>query len=92
MNYLNYIITESYHDRQRALWRAVILQAFVDISTNSQKVEDKIAKRFARSWLLGMSEEFKLVCSMAGYNPYYVGKKAVGIMNKAKKSNLNKAV
>jgi hypothetical protein len=82
--YLKYIINKRHSNSQLALWRAVILQAFVDLLTNSEKLEDQIAKRFARSWILGMSQDFKLVCSMAGYNPYYVRRKAVSFMNNNK--------
>lgn len=61
---------------QRALWRAVILQAFMDSVSNCQRTESKIAKHSARDWLTGMGKDFKLVCSMAGYNATYVKRKA----------------
>ena len=38
----------------RALWRAVILQAFVDSLTKSKRTEDILARGSARGWLLGM--------------------------------------
>ena len=61
---------------ERALWRAVILQAFVDCLTKSKRAEDKLARYSARSWLLDMCQYFKMVCYIAGYNPYTIRRQA----------------
>ena len=76
--------SEEYY-RYRAMWRAVILQAFIDITNNYTRTEDKIAKYNAKSWLLKMSNDFIDVCVLADYDPYFVMQKAKEVIdNKAK--------
>lgn len=57
---------------ERALWRAVILQALLDAASNSHKPEARFAKQEAIHWLTGNSENFKTVCDHAGENPAYI--------------------
>ncbi len=64
----------------QALWRAVILQALIDATSNYKRREYQLEKEKARSWLLCMSDSFVDVCSMAGYEPHYVQKKAKFIL------------
>ncbi|MDH5796430.1 MAG: hypothetical protein OEY79_02695 [Anaplasmataceae bacterium] len=72
----------NYSNEIRSVWRAVILQAICDATSYAVRTESKIEKYNAREWLIGMSEEFKMVCSMAEYCPYYVRKKAMARIKK----------
>lgn len=65
---------------ERALWRAVITQAFQDALGNSQKREAKYEKFKAKAWLLGMSRDFTTVCYYADYDPHYVRRRACEIL------------
>lgn len=60
----------------RSMWRAVITQALMDAASNSKKRENLKAKREAKNWLLGESEDFLDICCLADLNPDYVKKKA----------------
>ena len=67
--------------REEALWKAVILQAFVDLKNNSKK---KLANTFrvkATLWFNLKNKDFLTVCYYANLNPYYVWKKAEAIKN-----------
>lgn len=67
--------------REEALWKAVILQAFVDLKNNSKK---KLANTFrvkATLWFNLKNEDFITTCYYANLNPYYVWKKAEIIKN-----------
>lgn len=58
-----------------ALWRAVILQACVDLASKSKK---KIAQTYrwkAFQWFNLKNEEFLTVCNYAGLDPKYVYEK-----------------
>lgn len=59
----------------KAMWRAVITQALMDASSKSKKRENLKAKREAKEWLLGESEDFLCVCCLADMKPEYVKKK-----------------
>ena len=72
--------------REEALWKAVILQAFVDLKNNSKK---KLANTFrvkATLWFNLKNEDFITVCHYANLNPQYVWKRAEIIKN----NNYNK--
>ena len=75
---------------ERGLWRAVILQAFIDSVSNCKRTESKLAKFSARAWLTGMDYNFKLVCTFANYDPYYVRRKALKFMKEDK--NVSKII
>jgi len=60
----------------KSIWRAVITQALIDAASNSKKRENLKAKREAKTWLLGESEDFFDICCLADLNPSYVKKKA----------------
>lgn len=67
--------------REQALWRAVILQAFIDLKNSSKK---KIANTFrvkATLWFNIKNKDFVKVCDMANLNPHYVLDKANIIKN-----------
>jgi hypothetical protein len=51
----------------RALWRAVILQALEDAASQSKKVSEQYYKTEAIHWLEGRSEDFVTVCDLAGF-------------------------
>lgn len=62
--------------RERAVWRAVIMQALSDAGNRSHKQENLKARREAIEWLTGFSEDFMLVCQLAGLEPDYVRERA----------------
>lgn len=67
---------------EKALWKAVLLQAFVDLQNNSKK---KIANTYrVRSlfWFSPKNREFLDVCHFAGLEPSYVLSKAKKIKDK----------
>lgn len=59
-----------------ALWRAVITQALMDAGSKSNKSEMRYNRAQAISWLSGTGPDFNTVCSLAGFEPEYVIKKA----------------
>ncbi len=73
---------------QRALWRAVILQAIIDILNTSVRTEHKIAKLEAKKWIFTDNEDFKYVCLMSGYKINYIRKKVMEIMRKNLQSRI----
>lgn len=65
-----------YYKSEIALWKAVILQALVDLQSNSKK---KIANTYrikALMWFNLKNQDFITVCNYAGLDPKYVYKKA----------------
>ena len=65
-----------YYKSEIALWKAVILQALLDLQTTSKK---KIANTYrvkALMWFNLKNEEFLTVCNYAGLDPKYVYAKA----------------
>ena len=68
----------------RALWRAVIMQAMIDIENNSSRTEDRMAKAKAISWFLYPSKDFYTVCMLADYDCKYVIQKAKELINQNK--------
>ena len=54
----------------RALWCAVIRQAWADATTTGHVAERDI--RVARNWPKYRSRDFELVCSLAGMNPQII--------------------
>jgi hypothetical protein len=66
--------TEPYNHSiyEQAMWRAVIVQALMDASSNSAKKENLQAKQEALVWLRGNSADFATVCYYAGFEPDFV--------------------
>lgn len=65
-----------YYKGEIALWKAVILQALVDLQSNSKK---KIANTYrikALMWFNLKNKEFIQICNWAGLDPIYVYQKA----------------
>jgi thiamine monophosphate kinase len=54
------------------LWKAVIYRAFDDIFYRGIEHTLVVAKKTAKSWFLKNSEDFKLVCMFASYEPEYI--------------------
>lgn len=59
----------------RALWRAVIMQAFQDALSNAKNYDLRREKIKAVSWLSSDNEDLKIVCSYADLDYHYVKKK-----------------
>lgn len=73
-----------YYRNEIALWRAVILQCFVDLQNNSKK---KIANTYrikALMWFNLKNPDFLTVCDYAGLDPNYVYEKSRKIKEKNK--------
>ena len=61
---------------ERALWYNVIMQAITDAMKLHNK--NKYKRRDANAaidWLLGDSEDYRTVCSLAGFDPDYLRRK-----------------
>ena len=59
---------------ERALWRAVLLQMLEDAASQSSKPHDKYNKEMARNWLESNSQDFYMVCDLAGFDIGYLRK------------------
>lgn len=73
VNLNNYILDKN---PEKSLWKAVLLQAFVDLQNNSKK---KIANTYrikSLFWFNIKNKEFLDVCGYAGLDPNYVLSKA----------------
>lgn len=68
-----------YYRGEIALWKAVILQAMVDLQSNSRK---KIANTYrikALMWFNLKNKDFLTVCNYAGLDPKYVYERAIKV-------------
>ena len=63
---------QSFADHESALWRAVITQALMDAASRSRKTEAVRHRQDALEWLLGITQDFEIVCENAGMDPDYV--------------------
>ena len=63
-----------------ALWRAVLLQAFIDLKTKSKKHVKKPIKREAVKWFRANKRDLMDVCALADYDYHMVAKKAEEIL------------
>lgn len=80
--YHKYNNNNIYYSGEIALWKAVILQAAVDLKSNSKK---KIANTYrikALMWFSLKNKDFLQVCNWAGLDPKYVYKKIKPIKEK----------
>ncbi len=57
---------------EKALWRAVIVQALMDAACGSRKPEAQQWKHDALIWLRGTSRDFFTVAYYAGFEPEYL--------------------
>lgn len=62
------------------LWRAVLLQAFIDLKTKSKKHVKKPVKREAVKWFRANKRDLMDVCALADYDYHMVAKKAEEIL------------
>ncbi len=58
------------------LWQAVVLTAFQDALSSSQKISAQVDKRRAITWLLRSYKDFYEVCGHAGLDPEMIREKA----------------
>lgn len=72
-----------YYKCEIALWKAVILQALVDLQSNSKKNIANTYRIKALMWFNLKNEEFIKICNWADLDPKYVIQKA----RKVKESN-----
>ena len=79
----NNIITVNFENTnpEIALWKAVILQAFIDLQSNSKKKVIQAYKIKALQWINLNNKNFIEVCRMANLDPYYVWSQAQKIKN-----------
>ncbi|NSM56242.1 hypothetical protein HET73_01010 [Wolbachia endosymbiont of Atemnus politus] len=70
------------------LWKSVIAQAVIDVTSNCKKTESLVEKRKAISWLSDFSRDFVYTCILADCDPAYVKNKIQPILeNLTKKSD-----
>ena len=67
------------------LWRAVILQAILDLKNNGHKIMDKVNRIKAILWINLNRKDFIDVCQMANMNPQSVYNYKLKILQKQKK-------
>ncbi|CEI85212.1 hypothetical protein DRF75_04405 [Ehrlichia minasensis] len=75
----------------QSMWKAVILQAIIDSTSNYRRMENKLEKIKAINWLNDFSRDFTTVCHFAGYNPLNVQNKAKKIISASKALNQDKS-
>ncbi len=73
-----------------ALWRAVLLQAFIDLKTKSKKHVKKPIKREAAKWFRVNKQDLIDVCALADYDYHMVAKKAEEVILENKRAQDNK--
>lgn len=74
---------------EQTLYRAVILQLFIDaISTNSTRQENVVARIEARFFVIKEREEFIEICNKANISYKVVEKKFFDILHLSKKHNI----
>ncbi len=66
-----------------ALWKAVVLQAAVDLKSQSKKNLAQTFRIKALMWFNMRNEEFVQVCNWAGFDPQYVIDRIKPIKEKA---------
>jgi hypothetical protein len=66
------IVPTNYAATEQSIWRAVLVQALMDASSNSKKKENMQWKEEALIWLRGKSQDFLTVCHYAGFEPDFV--------------------
>ncbi|MBO29653.1 MAG: hypothetical protein CML61_13015 [Rhodobacteraceae bacterium] len=54
------------------LWASVILRAVLDAHSTSEQRDERQARRQARIWLEGRTEDFRMVCALAGLDPDFI--------------------
>lgn len=72
-----------------SLWKAVILQAVIDATSNYKRKEYQLEKDKAKSWLLNLNESFISVCLMAGCDPRYVQARAKNVLENGRNARVH---
>ncbi len=72
---------ELLYEKYKTLWRAVIMQAIIDLKNNGSKNEDRKNKIKAFLWINPNKKDFKTVCERAELNPDFVYKYKLRIIN-----------
>lgn len=67
--------------KEIALWKGVILQALVDLKSQSKKKMAKVNRVKAILWLNLQNRDFLIACSHADLDPLYVWEKSQIIKN-----------
>lgn len=77
------LITQRYDnvDAETALWKAVILQALIDISSKSKKKMANIYRMQADRWINLRNKDFVAVCTYANFNSSYIFETAKRLKN-----------
>ncbi|KJV65484.1 MULTISPECIES: hypothetical protein [Ehrlichia] len=83
-------VLEEYMSYQ-SMWKAVILQAIIDSTSNYRRMENKLEKVKATNWLNDFSKDFITVCHFAGYNPLNIQSKTKSIISNNRILNEDKA-
>lgn len=73
---------------ETSLWQAVIIQAAMDIFSDSKCPKAKRAKKDAIAWFNRKNDDFLSVCSFAGLDPDFVIRGLKRAMNRFKKKTL----
>ena len=74
--YNSNIIAFPISNAEKSLWRAVLLQAFIDLKSNSKKKIAKTYRMKSAIWFNLNNNNFVKVCYLAGYEPKFVYQKA----------------
>jgi hypothetical protein len=64
-----YSQTEGEYRRHTALWKAVILQAFIDMRSNIRRPETECCRKRAVQWMNMDNQNFLDACDRAEINP-----------------------
>lgn len=57
---------------ERLLWQTVIFQAFKDATMSCDEYRADIIKPEADRWIRQCGRTFRMVCNMAGMDPYFL--------------------
>ena len=86
----SYTEDENLKSAEISLWRAVILQACVDLQSQSQKKLSNTFRVKSLLWFNGKNENFKEVCSNANLDYKYVLKKVEYLKESARRFKMKK--
>jgi hypothetical protein len=67
-----YSQVEGEYSKYSALWKAVILQAFVDLKSNINRPDTELHRKKAIQWMDLNNQNFLDVCDKADINPFVV--------------------
>lgn len=68
-------------DVHRSLWAAVILMALQDATRKARTTDALRIKAEARGWFVDAGGDFHRVCRMAGFDPSWVRRHALAILD-----------